>query len=472
MMLRRLYMGLAAVLLVGLWTNQSIAQCTNWNELGAAQKDEAENAHVLYRDFVKAKDYASAFPEWKKAYELAPAADGQRDWHLTDGIEIHLNLFKSATDDAKKKEHTAKIMQLYDEAVQCLESGAITLPGTTAEAQIAFLRGRQAYNMFYTLNTPYSETLSALEEAVKKGGNKTEYIVLDPYARIAIYMFSNEKMDKVTTQELYKQLNDIADHNIFNNETYSDYYKSAKASMNAVFAEYEAQIFDCDYFKEKLYPEYEANKDSLEIVQSVYSTLANRGCDSSATYMQEMKARGRELAIKINTERNKLRRQTDPAFDASLLYKEEKFEEALARYEEAIAQEEDPERKAQHYFSAASIQFRKLNRYSAARDYARKAAGLKEGWGQPYMMIGDMYAQTARSCGDAWEQRLAILAAIEKYAYARSIDGSVAEEANRKIGTYNGSLPEKQEGFMRGVKAGQSVRVGCWIGETVKVRFQ
>jgi len=472
MMLRRLYMGLAAVLLVSLWMNQSIAQCTNWNELGAAQKDQAENAHVLYRDFVKAKDYTSALPEWKKAYELAPAADGQRDWHFTDGIEIYLNLFKSASDDAQKKEYTDQIMALYDQAVECLESGAINLPGTSPESQIAFLRGRQAYNMFYTLNTPYSKTLEALEEAVEKGGDKTEYIVLDPYARVAIYMFSNDKMDKEKAQELYKQLNDIADHNIANNETYGSYYKSAKASMNAVFAEYENQIFDCAYFKEKLYPQYENNRDSLEIVQSVYSTLLSKGCDTSATYMQEMKQWGRELAVKINAERDSLRRITDPAYDASLLYKEEKFEKALARYEEAIEQEEDQERKAELYFAAASIQFRKLSRYSAARDYARKAASLKDNWGQPYMMIGDMYAQTAPSCGDAWEQRLAILAAIEKYAYARSIDNSVAEEANRKIGTYNGSLPEKQEGFMRGVKAGQTVRVGCWIGESVKMRFQ
>lgn len=474
-MMRKLHIGLLALLLTSFFTgltNQAIAQCATWNELAGSQKETAETAHVLYRDFLKVKDYKSALGEWKKAYDLAPAADGQRDWHFTDGIEIYLNLFKAETDEAKKKEYTEQVKKLYDGAVACIESGAIKIPNTAAADRIAFLRGRQAYDMFYTLNTPYTETLTALQEAVNKGGNKTEYIVFDPYARVVIYLFSNDKFDKAATQELYKQLNEIADYNIANNKTYSDYYKTAKESMNAIFGEYEAQIFDCEYFKEKLLPVYNEHKDSLQLVQEVYSTLLSRGCDTTQTFMREMRTYGQQLAAAMQEERNAELRKTNPAYDAGLLYKEEKYTQALARYKEAIDQETDPSKKADYYFAVASIEYRKLDRYSSARENARKAASLKDGWGQPYMLIGDMYAETARSCGDAWEQRLAILAAVEKYSTARSIDSAVSEEANRKIGIYNGSLPEKQEGFMRGVSEGQSVKVGCWIGETVKVRFQ
>jgi len=66
---------------------------------------------------------------------------------------------------------------------------------------------------------------------------------------------------------------------------------------------------------------------------------------------------------------------------------------------------------------------------------------------------------------------LAVLAAIDKYAYARSIDPEVADEASEKIGLYNGSIPTKDDVFMRG-KEGATERVGCWIGETVRVRYQ
>ena len=45
----------------------------------------------------------------------------------------------------------------------------------------------------------------------------------------------------------------------------------------------------------------------------------------------------------------------------------------------------------------------------------------------------------SRSCDD-WNQRLAIIAVIDKYSYARSIDPSVADDANRRIGSYTGAL--------------------------------
>jgi hypothetical protein len=83
-----------------------------------------------------------------------------------------------------------------------------------------------------------------------------------------------------------------------------------------------------------------------------------------------------------------------------------------------------------------------------------------------------LYASSARRCGDDWNQRLAILAAIDKYSYAKSIDPEVADEARKRIGKYNQSRPEKAEGFSRSIKEGASASVGCWIGETVKVRFK
>ena len=66
----------------------------------------------------------------------------------------------------------------------------------------------------------------------------------------------------------------------------------------------------------------------------------------------------------------------------------------------------------------------------------------------------------------------ATLAAIDKYRYAKSIDAEVADDANKRIGNYNSSLPLREEGFQRSVNPGDKVQVGCGIGETVTVRFQ
>ena len=130
---------------------------------------------------------------------------------------------------------------------------------------------------------------------------------------------------------------------------------------------------------------------------------------------------------------------------------------------------------ADYHLAIASIQFRKLNRLSAARTSALKAAKLKPNWGQPYLLIGDMYAQSSSSCGsNQVEKGLAVLAALDKYAYARSIDETpeVQSDAGSKIARYSAYKPDGGEAFMMGIKEGQSMTVPCWIGESVKVRFK
>ena len=137
-----------------------------------------------------------------------------------------------------------------------------------------------------------------------------------------------------------------------------------------------------------------------------------------------------------------------------------------------IEMEEDDTKKGEYYFSIASIQFRKLKNSSTARATARKAAQLKPNWGRPYLLIGDMYASSTRCKKDAFGKGLIVLAAIDKYAYAKSIDDNeeVAADANRKIGLYNRSIPMKGDAFQRGLTDGKSMNTGCWIGETVRLR--
>ncbi|MEZ4906742.1 MAG: hypothetical protein R2771_03650 [Saprospiraceae bacterium] len=65
-------------------------------------------------------------------------------------------------------------------------------------------------------------------------------------------------------------------------------------------------------------------------------------------------------------------------------------------------QETDPEKQANYYYALAAIQFGELNQLSNARANALKAAQLKSNWGKPYILIGDMYSKSAKSCGDDW----------------------------------------------------------------------
>lgn len=460
----------AAAMLLFVFTQHADAQsqCQTWND--SPRKSEAEDAHVIYRPFLKGKDvpdiakmddanFKIAFDNWKKAYEIAPAADGQRPSHYADGRLLHRALMERTTDEAKKKEYAAVVVRLYDEEIQCYKNEAMLL-------------GRKGYDMFYYLGYGYSkETLDVLKKALEKGGKDAEYIVLEPTAEVVVYLYQNKQMTKEEVRAIHQKLTEVAEHGIQNSKTYSQYYKDTQARMDGVFRKIEDEIFDCEFFKDKLLPVFEKNPDSIEVVKYIYVKLRQQGCDSTDVRLVALKQKYEALAATLNAEIEAQLRKDNPAYDANKLYEEGKFSEALGRYREAIDKETENSKKADYYYRIATIQFRELRSFDNARDNARKAASLKSGWGLPYMLIGDMYLSGSRNCGDDWNQRLAVIAAIDKYAYAKSIDSDVADDANRRIGNCSGALPSFEDGHMRGVKEGQTATVGCWIGETVRIRY-
>lgn len=447
------------------------AQCGKFAD--ASNPSDAETFHVLYRQDVKSKNFDAAFDNWQKAYAAAPAADGTRDFHFTDGIKIYKHKLTNATDDAQKAEYKKEILALYDAAIACVQSGGVVLPKVTPEERIAYYLGRKAYDMYYSLNVPYEQNLEVIESAVEAGGNNTEYSVLDPYARIAVYQFQQGKIDKAKARAIYEKINEVADYNVDNNERLGSYYGQTKGAANGVFAAIETDIFDCDFFVEKLRPDYEDDPDNIENMKYFIITLKKQGCEpGSNEFLDELEGKYAKYAAEVNAERQAEFEANNPGVIANKLYKEGKYEEAIAKYREALSDETDDKRKAGYYFSIASIQGRKLGQNGQARTNAYNAAKLRSDWGRPYMLIGDLYAKSSRNCGkDGYTRGLAVIAAIDKYRKAKSVDSEVTAEANKKIGIYNGSIPPKEDVFMRGKQGGKTDKVGCWIGETVTVRY-
>jgi len=470
--LRNLVATSAVLMLIAV---SAAAQCETWNN--SPKQSDAMGAHSVYRGIVKGKTYQDlakiaqedfniAMENWSKAYEIAPAADGNRASHFFDGVELLKAKRERVSDKAEKEIINERIVGLYDQLAECY-------PDKKAQAL-----GRKATDMFYMSNHGYrTSTLDAFRQAINEGGKKLEYIVFEPLGQTINYLFKKDKIEQQEAQDLLVKAQEIAEHQAANApKNYQQYYESAKSRMMLAVRETEDDIFDCSYFREKLMPSYKKYPDSLQVLRYVYTKLKKQGCDTSAQFMAELKADYEQKATEVNAAKEAEFLANNPSVAAKRAYDEENFEEAIKLYEEAIEnvkeEDGDKEKIGEYLFAIASIQFRKLDRYSEARSTAREAAQYKSGWGRPYMLIGDMYATSSRSCGnDGYTRGLAVLAAIDKYRYAKSIDSDVADEADRKIGLYNGSIPTQDMVFMRG-KDGATETVPCWIGETVKVRYQ
>ena len=140
-------------------------------------------------------------------------------------------------------------------------------------------------------------------------------------------------------------------------------------------------------------------------------------------------------------------------------------------YLEAIEQEDDLRRKANDYMGLAYVNS-KMGLSGAAKSNCLAAGQLRKDWGNPYLYLATLYAEAAGDCGsNAVEKNAVYWAAINKLSYARSIDPEVADKATKLISAYSKAVPDKGVAFQLGYKEGDQVRIGCWVNETVTVKF-
>ena len=118
----------------------------------------------------------------------------------------------------------------------------------------------------------------------------------------------------------------------------------------------------------------------------------------------------------------------------------------------------------------ANVYFQ-LKKYVSARNHCYEAIKLRPNDGKPYILIGDMYVATAKSCGDnELTSKVAYWPAVDKYIKAKNIDPSVADIARSKINTYSQYFPVKETIFFYDLNEGDTYFVECWINENTKVR--
>ena len=148
------------------------------------------------------------------------------------------------------------------------------------------------------------------------------------------------------------------------------------------------------------------------------------------------------------------------------------YDKAIQYFEEAANMETDAVSKAEDYYLIGVLLFEQ-NNMSKARQYCQKAIETNPDYGAPYILIGNMYAKSAKSIypNDAVLAKAVYYAAIDKFEKARQVDQNVAEDAGKLANTYRAHLPSTEEVFMHpDLEKGKAFKIGGWIGETVTIR--
>jgi hypothetical protein len=120
-----------------------------------------------------------------------------------------------------------------------------------------------------------------------------------------------------------------------------------------------------------------------------------------------------------------------------------------------------------------AVQSAEKNDFVTARNYALEAAGIKPGWGDPFILIGNLYATSSYICNkDELQQKSVFWVAVDQFIKAKNVDTSLAIRANDLISRYMQYFPNAEDAFFYGISEGQEYTVGCWINEKTRIRLR
>ncbi len=168
---------------------------------------------------------------------------------------------------------------------------------------------------------------------------------------------------------------------------------------------------------------------------------------------------------------------------AKVLQREARYKQAIDTYEEALKL--NPALRDNHL--NITVCYRMMKNYAAARSTALRAAQKEKGWGRPYMEIGEVYKAAVEACiretkGGDWakmdiDDKLVYKLAQESFARSKSVESSLVNEANQRIGELSTLVPSREDIFFHKARiVNDRMKIGgdCygWINEQVAVSLK
>ncbi len=417
-----------------------------------AMEQDCLTQYSLFYEFYKQDNFADAMKHWRFIYKNAP---GLRETTYTAGEKMYTNLRKEAADAETQSAYLDSVLMIYDRRMECFPKKAGMLKGKKAR-QLYIHRKDEAKDEIYKLT----------QESMEMQGNETEHYLLVPYYLMEIEKFNNQEIDEKQLMEIYNRINEIVDWNLSNNEKKKDKYQEAIDAITpthegVVDQSIKKEIQDCPSAKDYYEPKYRENPEDLDILKKIYGTFIKMDCTDDPLFL--------EVAEQYNRLEPSVKKCR---YLAGAYYKQGNETKAFELFENGLTQATDPEDKADIYWSMAKIYRYDKKDYSSARKYARLASDNRPGWGQPFLFIGEMYAASGARCKASNEFLgwAVSWVAVDMFAKAKQVDPSVSDKANQMIGKYAAYFPEREVLFQRDMSEGSSYTVGCWIGQSTRVR--
>jgi tetratricopeptide (TPR) repeat protein len=281
--------------------------------------------------------------------------------------------------------------------------------------------------------------------------------LFDIYDKLTSHIESlQDERSKVVADLLSKQettkLTEKEEKTIGYQEANLKNYGIVMGSVNGTLGE----LADC----EKLIPlydaEFDANQTSKDWLSNVLVRLQKKDCTDAPLYIKSVKA-----LHAINPSA-----KTAYGLGNIATSTKEKFQ----YWDQAIELGIDNDAKATIYYKKGNI-YKSQSQFASARKAYLQSTALRPSFGQPYLKIADMIANSTGSCGANPLEKRAVYWVAARYAEkAARVDPSIKSTANKYVASYNGAAPGKRDIFSNPkYNSGDTITFNCWVGESVRI---
>ena len=397
----------------------------------------------LYREFFKHNNYKDAIQPWRQVFGECPAASERM---YVSGITMYRKSIESSSSPERKEQLIDTMLLIYDRRIEYFgrKGGKGNILGRKG---IDLLRYRRSD--IEAVNEAYGYLKSSIE--IEK--NKSRDAVMITFISASITLNQKGKIDDGQVIEDYFMATEIIDKLLDK----SSRWPRAKASIDDNMIK--SGILTCDALNSYYKPQFEAKKADKEFLQKVIKFYDASGCDRA------------DLYVSASEQMYRIDPGPESAHQLGILFiAKSDFNKAATYLQMAVAGEGiDDETRAEWYYELTVVTLANKD-YCGAITWAREAVIRKPNYGKAYIALGDAMIASRDNLGDDFEKRAAFWVAADKYAKAKSVDPSVASNANKKLNDYKAQYPNHEEVFFRDLKDGDSYQVKGCINEYTTVR--
>jgi len=433
-----------------------------------AQQNEACLEKLsIFSEAAKVKNYEAAFEPWMFVRKTCPTlnnaiyAYGEKilkdKIKKTTGTEKIkwandlIALYKEAVQHMPSKYKVgkmgAKIGQLmYDEKLGTTASQFKTFDEAFKKDAASFQNPKALYTYFKLMVKLYDSGAKPFQDLVDLYTTVTDKVELEN-------KYFSGKVDALLTKE---NAGTISAKDKKRLKSYNTFLK-AYAQISGGIDKDLGDRANCDKLVPLFEKNFEANKNNTAWLRKAASRLNDKDCADSPLF--------KKLVETFH--------QLDPSaasakYLAKLSLSKKDYASAEKYYNESANLYTDGFDKAKVYYRLAILN-KKRGRKGAARNYANKALAAQPSFGKAYLLIAGMYASSANSCGTtAFEKRATFWLAANTAEKAGRVNGALKSAAAKTAANYRAKAPSREDIFSSG-KAGQTIKIGCWINKSVKV---